>query len=103
MLPVMLGKSMTQRKGLIVEGHTVIEGDWKLIFGNGTGGLQRQYGQVAAPKVEGELYNLKEDPRETNNLYLKNPDKVAALKKRMDQYRAEGTAAKAMSSCKQGQ
>jgi arylsulfatase A-like enzyme len=91
-LPALLNKGVAKRKGLIVEGHTVREGDWKLIFGNGTGVLQRQWGKVETQPVKGELYNLKEDPAEINNLYLKYPQKVAELTKRMEQYKAEGTS-----------
>ncbi len=103
MLPVLLNKGVAQRKGLIVEGHTVREGDWKLVFGNGTGVLQRQWGQVKVQPVQGELYNLEENPSETQNLYTKYPVKVAELTKRMEQYKAEGragTAAHSLSSKK---
>jgi arylsulfatase A-like enzyme len=86
-LKTLLGNGASVRKGLIVEGHTVREGDWKLIFGNGTGNLHKNYGKVQAPKVEGELYNLKADPGETTNLYSRYPDKVAELKKSMESYR----------------
>ncbi|MEJ7830176.1 MAG: arylsulfatase [Segetibacter sp.] len=92
LLPAFLNKGVAQRKGLIVEAHTVREGDWKLIFGNGTGVLQRQWGKVETEPVQGELYNLKEDPSEANNLFSKYPEKVAGLTKRMEQYKAEGSA-----------
>lgn len=91
-LPLLMNKGVSQRKGLIVEGHTIREGNWKLIFGNGTGVLQREWGLVKEQPVQGELYNLKEDSSETNNLYTKYPVKVAELTKRMEQYKAEGTA-----------
>lgn len=86
--PALLGKGVSQRKGLIIEEHTVRQGDWKLIIGNGTGVLQRQWGMVKVVPVKGELYNLKEDAAEANNLYDKYPDKVAELTKRMQQYKA---------------
>jgi arylsulfatase A-like enzyme len=92
LLPVLLNKGKSLRKGLIVEGHTVREGDWKLIFGNGTGNLQRQWGGVQVLPVKGELYNLKKDPSETNNLYSKEPGKVKELTKRMEKYKSEGIA-----------
>lgn len=85
-LPTLLGKGVSMRKGLIVEGHTIREGDWKLIFGNGTGSLHKNYGKVAAPQIGGELYNLKTDASETTNLYSRYPDKVARLKKQMEEY-----------------
>lgn len=82
-----LNKKIARRKGLIIEAHTVREGDWKLIIGNGTGVLQRQWGMVKAPPVPGELYNLKKDPQEKNNLYIKYPKKVAELKRRLGEYK----------------
>jgi arylsulfatase A-like enzyme len=91
LLPVLLNKGKTPRKGLVVEGHTIREGDWKLIFGNGTRGLQREWGQVKVQPVQGELYNLKKDPLEVDNLYTKYPEKVAELQRRMEQYKADGT------------
>ncbi len=95
LLPALLNKGVARREGLIIEGHTVREGDWKLIFGNGTGVLQRQWGQVSVSPVKGELYNLKEDPAETNNVYTTYPEKVLELTRRMEQYRAEGTTSTA--------
>lgn len=91
-LPALFNKEATTRKGLIVEGHTIREGDWKLIFGNGTGGLSRQWGLVKVQPAKGELYNLKLDPGETSDLYLIHPEKVAELTKRMERYRSESTA-----------
>ncbi|PWJ58644.1 arylsulfatase A-like enzyme [Dyadobacter jejuensis] len=87
LLPILLDKGNGKRNGLVVEGHTIREGDWKLIFGNGTGSLQKKYGKIPAPSIEGELYNLKVDPSETTNLYTKQPEKVAELIKRMEGYR----------------
>ncbi|MEJ7770190.1 MAG: arylsulfatase [Chitinophagaceae bacterium] len=94
LLPALINNGKSQRKGLIVEGHTVRDGDWKLIFGSGTGVLQRQWGLVKTGPVKGELYNLKQDPGETNNLYSMHPEKVAVLTRQMEQYKAESTAPK---------
>ncbi len=88
-LPGLLKKGEPIRKGLIVEGHTVREGDWKLIIGSGTGVLQREWGGVTAQPLEGELYNLRKDPLEATNVYAKYPKKVAELKKRMEQYKRQ--------------
>lgn len=99
-LPALLNKGVPQRKGLIVEGHTLREGDWKLIFGNGTGVLQRQWGLVKTQPAKGELYNLNQDPAETNDLYITHPKKVAELTQRMEQYKAEGIASRQSQSLK---
>lgn len=92
LLPALLNNGAALRKGLVVEGHTIREGDWKLIIGNGTGVLQQKWGNVNVQPVPGELYNLKKDPSETNNLYTKYPAKVSELMKRLEQYKAQGTA-----------
>lgn len=87
LLPDFLNKGVSKRRGLIVEGHTIREDNWKLIIGNGTGSLQKQWGHINVQPIEGELYNLKKDQTESNNLYKKYPLKVAELRKRMEQYK----------------
>ena len=53
-------------------------GDWKLIDDLKSGGFSR--GKVDGSKgAKGQLYNLKTDPGETTNLWLKHPEKVAEL------------------------
>ncbi|MBN2698428.1 MAG: arylsulfatase [Bacteroidales bacterium] len=61
------------------------KGDWKLIpFRNG-GGLYR------FPDVpeEGQLYNLRDDPGEQQNLYIQHPEKVKELKEELNRVVAE--------------
>lgn len=57
-------------------------GEWKLILGRSSGGFTRY--EPAADAPEGQLYNLFDDPHEENNLYHAYPEKVAALKKRLE-------------------
>jgi arylsulfatase A len=38
----------------------------------------------------GELYNLKDDVSQKNNLYGENPEKVAELKELLEKYKSEG-------------
>ncbi len=52
------------------------DGDWKLIW------------RTPLPSVL-ELYNIQQDPSEKNNVAEKNPDKVAALQKRIEQLSKE--------------
>jgi uncharacterized sulfatase len=54
----------------------VIAGDWKLIVPN----LKN------VPGGEIELYDLASDPAEEKNLAERNPDTVAALSKRLDDW-----------------
>jgi len=61
-------------------------GDWKLINQLGSGGFSQPSRTEPGPgDPEGQLYNLAEDPDETNNLYSEHPDIVARLKSEMKQ------------------
>jgi arylsulfatase A-like enzyme len=63
-------------RGLFV----VRQGDWKLINGLGSGGFSKpETIQPKAGEAPGQLYNLKEDPSETADLYLLHPEKVKEL------------------------
>jgi arylsulfatase A-like enzyme len=56
------------------------KGDWKLIERRGSGGFSIPI--VVEPKIgepAGQLYNLAEDPSETNNLYNERPELVKEL------------------------
>lgn len=66
-------------------------GPWKLIEGLGSGGF------TAPREVEpseggprGQLYNLEEDPSESNNLYLDRPEIVTRLTAALDDIRGKG-------------
>ena len=85
-LPLMLGKTKDYVRPMALIQHSsrgffvVRQGDWKLIFGLGSGGFSKP--EVIKPSVgdaPGQLYNLKDDPAETNNLYLQNTAKVYEL------------------------
>lgn len=58
------------------------KGDWKLIMtGNSGGGLIPSKPEIIdGEPVSIQLYNLKNDPAETNNLFKQHPDVVRALK-----------------------
>jgi arylsulfatase A len=90
------------------------QGDWKLIEGSGNGDYPRNeknkldvktwnpernpttgkwskldYFQLK-PDGKFQLYNLKSDPKEENNLSKKHPEKVRQLLQLLDQYRNNG-------------
>ena len=55
-------------------------GDWKLITALGSGGFsdpRKVKPEKGGPR--GQLYNLKDDPQEKNNLYLKESERVDQL------------------------
>jgi arylsulfatase A len=86
------------REAIVIENRVIIEGDWKLIFGSGKGGISRRYFKRQADESEktaqkGELYNLKDDPSEDKNLYGERPDLVQHLTELMEKYRLEGRSA----------
>ena len=72
--PAFAGKPLGRKDALYFEHHlnsAVLDGDWKLV----------RYGQTGRPSKlrPWELYNLKEDRSELNNLAGKHPEKVEAL------------------------
>ena len=67
------------------------QGAWKLIQGLGSGGFSSP--QTLEPSLDGpkgQLYNLDDDPSETNNLYLEQPECVEQLTKLLDTYQDQG-------------
>ncbi len=65
-------------------------GDWKLIRGRSSGGFTRYQPPDDAPA--GQLYNLRNDPAEQQNLYAKRPDLVQQLSTLLDQKIQAGTS-----------
>lgn len=67
------------------------QGDWKLALGLGSGGFSEPKSVVAKDREPpGQLYNLKSDPSETNNVYAKHPDVVARLMVLLRKYQTQG-------------
>ena len=70
---------------------TIRAGDWKLIIGLGSGGFSKPSRIPPKPGgPTGQLYNLKSDPAEANNVYQDHPDIVQRLQKRMKQIVDDG-------------
>lgn len=60
-------------------------GDWKLIDHLGSGGFSKPGRIEPGPgDPAGQLYNLAEDPGETNNMYAEEPEIVARLKAELE-------------------
>ena len=98
-LPVLEGR---QPKDKPIRGPIVMEagsssammirsGDWKFINQLGSGGFSKPKTIKPAPGgPSGQLYNLSNDPAETNNLYLTHPEIVTRLDAQMKQIMEAG-------------
>ena len=106
LLPVLLGTQTTPVREFTL--HQTIslalairQGDFKYLDHKGSGGNNYQKSQELAPfalpeeqpDAPGQLYNLREDPGETHNLYAQHPDVVADLKAKLDRSKASGRSA----------
>jgi arylsulfatase A-like enzyme len=86
MLPVLLEKELPGpiRTSIVHHSHhgmfAVRVGPWKLILGKGTGSNFTK-DRIAPNAPKGQLYNLKDDPKEQHNLYEERPDVVERLTK----------------------
>ncbi len=66
-------------------------GDWKLINQLGSGGFSKpKYIEPGPDDPAGQLYNLDDDPAETNNVYSEHPEIVARLMTEMKQILDQG-------------
>eukprot|EP00752_Nemacystus_decipiens_P015018 g13374.t1 len=95
MLPIFKGVDEPIREATVhhsLSGMFAIRrGDWKLVLGLGSGGFSQP--RQAEPKEGGplgQLYNLKDDPQEKNNLWQDKPEIVAELTALLEKYKAEG-------------
>jgi len=66
------------------KGFTIRDGDWKYIDMLGSGGFSKPNRIKPQPGgPQNQLYNLRTDPGETNNLTLEHPEISSRLKKRL--------------------
>jgi arylsulfatase A len=90
-LPVLLGKATSVSGQDAVVHHSsrglfaVRKGDWKLILGKGSGGFSIPFDEKSIhSNVPGQLYNIRTDTAEKNNLYADDKAKVDELKVVLD-------------------
>ncbi|MDR3638001.1 MAG: arylsulfatase [Isosphaeraceae bacterium] len=70
------------------------QGDWKLILGRGSGGFTLPQDVPSKPgEPAGQLYHLKDDPKETNDLYTQRPEIVTRLTTLLETYQRTGRSA----------
>ena len=101
LLPAFRGDTLSQpiRQELIIGEDVVRQNQWKFIAGGGEGVLSRVYGRgVSEAPVEqpNELYNVEEDPDETNNLYETMPDKAEELAELLHEVRKQSSNQKVL-------
>lgn len=72
--------------------RAIQDGQWKLIDGElGSGGFTNPSHIEPEPgDPGGQLYNLEEDPAETNNLWQERPEVVIRLKRLLEEYEQSG-------------
>ncbi|MCH2366092.1 MAG: sulfatase-like hydrolase/transferase [Planctomycetes bacterium] len=89
------GPKVSGREALVLQSSgrvlSVRQGDWKLIPQLGSGGFSKpRREKPGAGGAVGQLYNLREDPAETKNLYREKPKIVEELTELLDRFRSEG-------------
>ena len=101
LLPVLTGKKYQKPlrtatvQNTAKDKYALRQGDW-VYLNTSSGAAQKEkkeylehLGLKTYPKeTPGLLFNLKEDPRQSKNLYKKHPEKVAAMDKLLKAYRA---------------
>ncbi len=106
-LPVLLGRKQPVRETLVyhqINGHLALrKGSWVLIDSPTCGDgnkepewFRRERNAHECTGAAGVLYNLRDDPAQTKNLYASQPDKVRELKALLDTYRKEERTAPAI-------
>lgn len=69
------------------------DGDWKLIDGLGSGGFTKPVRETAAKgELAVQLYNLKNDPRESKNVASLHPDVVQTLLAKLKEIKETGSS-----------
>ena len=98
-LPTLLGNPKKQRPRPAMIHHSlhglfaIRENEWKLVEGLGSGGFSEPVQVEAVEGTSGiQLYNLVNDPAETNNIADKHPQIVAQLKKRLKQIKTNSNS-----------
>lgn len=100
-LPVLKGEAPASPVRESIVHHSVSgvfavrKGEWKLIQGLGSGGFTAPASEEPVEGgPEGQLYNLREDPAETTNLWLEQPGIVEELTALLEEIKRRGGSRK---------
>jgi arylsulfatase A-like enzyme len=91
-LAALLGKSTTGRTHLIEHGMTglaLLQGDWKYIPPHPGGAIMKDKNMELGNAPYPQLYQIKVDPYESNNLATKYPEKVKELDRLLKEIQSE--------------
>jgi len=95
-LPALLGENNEPIREALVHHScfgvfSIRKGDFKLIIGTtGSGGWVKPHGEGPREGIPGQLYNIRKDPYEKENLWDKHPEIVERLTKLLDKYKKQG-------------
>ncbi len=98
-LPVLTGRPSEQNDDKVMVHHSVNgtfairKGDWKLVDAKGSGGWSLPEKKCSEDSAPQQLYNMKEDKEEQNNLYAEYPEIVDELNTLLHNYK-DGNEAK---------
>ena len=99
LLPLLLGERVSgpiREATVLHSGHgafSIRQGDWKLILAQGTGNFPNPQRIIYPDQPPGQLYNMREDISETNNLYEQRPEIVERLTRLLEKYKQQGRSA----------
>ena len=97
-LPVLLGTAKAPvRDSLVMKSGsgamTIRVGEWKLIDRLGSGGFSKPSKIKPGPgEPAGQLYNVADDPGETENLYAQHPEMVKRLSEQLAMIQTKGSS-----------
>jgi arylsulfatase A-like enzyme len=87
----LLGKSKKGRTELVehADALSLIQGNWKVIEPSKLPKMNRNTNTELGNNEEAQLYNLEQDPAEHHDLAKQQPERVAAMLKRLKEIRAQ--------------
>ena len=89
-LQILDGETNKQvRENLLIDKKAIITPEWKYIEGHGGDGFNRAYSPSKErfqnlPRNDGELYHIRIDSTESENLYKQMPEKVAEMREELE-------------------